>query len=74
MGKIEWIKPHLAEEGKVVFEMSAELISTSIPNDSKLPLALTQVVVLSMAIRFKKLHRCIPANDSVSLITKVKTC
>lgn len=48
MGKIEWIKPHLAEEGKTVFEMSAELISTLIPNDSKLSLALTQAVVLSM--------------------------
>lgn len=32
-GKIEWIKPHLAEEGKTVFKMSAELISTLIPND-----------------------------------------
>lgn len=48
MGKIEWIKPHLVENGKTVFEMSAELISTSIPNDSKLSLALTQDVVLSM--------------------------
>lgn len=76
MGKIEWIKPHLAEEGQIVFEMSAELITTLIPNDSKLSLALTQAVVLSMATqwRFKKLHRCILENDSVSLITKVKTC
>lgn len=49
MGKIEWIKPHLVENGKTVFEMSAELISTSIPNYSKLSLALTQDAVLSMA-------------------------
>lgn len=49
MGKIEWIKPHLVENGKTVFEMSAELISTLIPNDSKLSLALAQDAVLSMA-------------------------
>lgn len=45
MGKVEWIKPHLVQNGKTVFEMSAELISTLIPNDSKLSLALTQDAV-----------------------------
>lgn len=35
-GKIDWIKPHLAKEGKIVFETSAEPISTLIPNDPKL--------------------------------------
>lgn len=76
MGKIDWIKPHLAKEGKTVFETSAELISTLIPNDSKLSLASTQAVVLSMATEWqlKKVHRCILENKSVSSITKVKSC
>lgn len=56
--------------------MSAEVISTLIPNDSKLSLALTQAVVLSMATQqqLRKLHRCILENDSILLINKGKTC
>lgn len=76
MGKIEWIKPHLAKGGKTVFETSAELISTLIPNDSKLSLALTQAVVLSMVTEWQleEVHRCILENKSVSSITKVRSC
>ena len=51
-GKTDWIKSHLVKvegvgerEGKE-FEMSAELISALIPNDSRTSWALIQTVVL----------------------------
>lgn len=69
--KEEWIKPYLAEEGKIIWDV-CKLIMVLIPNDYKLFLTLTQAVILIMTTKseLKKLYRSIVENYIISLITK----